>query len=335
MNVFTIDRRVPPGATRVALMAAVMVAVAAPAANAAESTYPTRAITVVVPQAPGGANDTVARVVLAQMSQNLGHPIVIENRVGAGGNIGTQGVARAPRDGYTLLLTVGSTHTINPSLYKNPGFDPIRDFEPVSLVGTAPYVLVVNPAVPAQNTAELLAWIKSRPETLNYASAGNGTLNHLFAEMFKTATGVNMVHVPYKSAAASVTDVVSGQLPLTFASLPAATPFVKSGKLRILGVASPQRSALLPDVPPVGDTVRGFGAVSWYGLLAPAGTPNEVVAKLAAEVARAVTSASVRERMMASGGEPTSSTPAEFAALIRDELPRWAAIVKTSGARID
>ena len=189
--------------------------------------------------------------------------------------------------------------------------------------------------VPAQNTAELIAWLKAQPRPVDYASAGNGTLNHLFAEMFKVATGIDMIHVPYKAAAASVTDVVSGQIPITFASLPAATPFVKSGKLRILGVAAPTRTALLPDVPPIGDTVKGFGAVSWYGLLAPGGTPREIVAKLAGEVARAVANPAVRERLNAGGGEPASTTPAEFAALIRDELPRWERLVRASGARVD
>jgi tripartite-type tricarboxylate transporter receptor subunit TctC len=314
--------------------AALAALVAAPFSVHAQS-YPTRPVTVIVPQAPGGANDTVARVVLAKLSEAMGQQFVVENRTGAGGNVGTQYAAKAAKDGYTLLLTVGSAHTINPTLYKNAGFDPVRDFDPVSVVGTAPYVLAVNANVPVKNVAELVAWIKAQPSTVNYASAGNGTLNHLLAEMFKQAAGVNLLHIPYKAAAASVTDVVNGTIPVTFASLPAANPFAKSGKLRLLGVASEKRSALLPELPAISETVKGFGATSWYGLLAPAGTPRDIVARLATEVAKVVAQKDTQERLASGGGEPMSTTPEEFAALIRAELPRWAAIVNASGARVD
>lgn len=305
------------------------------AAGANAQTYPTRPVTVIVPQSPGGANDTVARIVLAKLSESMGQQFVVENRTGAGGNLGTALAAKAPKDGYTLLLTVGSAHTINPSLYKNAGFDPIKDFDPISLVGTAPYVLAVNANVPVKSVAELLTWIKAQPQPPNYASAGNGTLNHLFAELFKQAAGVNLVHIPYKAAAASVTDVVSGQIPITFASLPAANPFAKSGKLRILGVASEQRSTLLPDVPTIGETLKGFGATSWYGLLAPTGTPRDVIVKLSGEIAKVIAQKDTRERLMVGGGEPAATTPEAFAALIKAELPRWAAVVKASGAQVD
>jgi tripartite-type tricarboxylate transporter receptor subunit TctC len=292
--------------------------------NTTAQTYPTRAVTVIVPQSPGGANDTVARIVLAKLSEALGQQFVVENRPGAGGNLGTQQAAKAPKDGYTLMLTVGSAHTINPALYKNAGFDPIKDFE-----------LAVNANNPAKTVAELVAWIKAQPGTVNYASAGNGTLNHLFAEMFKQSAGINLVHIPYKAAAASVTDVVNGTIPMTFASLPAANPFARSGKLRLLGVASEKRTALLPDVPTIGETLKGFGATSWYGLFAPAGTPRDIVAKLATEVAKVVAQKDTQDRLAVGGGEPMSTTPDEFAALIRAELPRWAAIVKASGATVD
>jgi tripartite-type tricarboxylate transporter receptor subunit TctC len=305
------------------------------ASNSFAQTYPTRAVTVIVPQSPGGANDTVARIVLAKLSEALGQQFVVENRPGAGGNLGTQQAAKAPKDGYTLMLTVGSAHTINPALYKNAGFDPIKDFEPITVVGTAPYVLAVNANNPAKTVAELVAWIKAQPGTVNYASAGNGTLNHLFAEMFKQSAGINLVHIPYKAAAASVTDVVNGTIPMTFASLPAANPFARSGKLRLLGVASEKRTALLPDVPTIGETINGFGATSWYGLFAPAGTPRDIVAKLAAEVAKVVAQKDTQDRLAVGGGEPMSTTPEQFAALIRAELPRWAAIVKASGATVD
>jgi len=297
--------------------------------------YPNKPVTVIVPQAPGGANDTDARVVAAKLSEQMGQQFLIENRTGAGGNVGSAAAAKAPKDGYTLILTVGSSHTINPALFRQPGFDPIKDFEPISLVATAPYVLVVNNNIPARNVAELITWIRAQSQPVNYASAGNGTLNHLFAEMFKSATGLNLVHIPYKAAAASVTDVVNGQIPLAFASLPAVTPFVKGGKLRMLGIAQERRSPLIPDVPPVGDTVKGFGAMSWYGLLAPAGTARDIINRLNAEVHKALASADVRERMNGQGAEAVVNTPEQFATLIRDEVPRWAAVVKSSGAQVD
>jgi tripartite-type tricarboxylate transporter receptor subunit TctC len=324
--------RMPPSPF---VAAALAVAFAAVAPAALAQAYPAKPVTVIVPQSPGGANDTVARVVMAKFSETLGQQFVIENRTGAGGNVGTGAAAKAPKDGYTLLLTVGSSHTINPALYKNAGFDPIKDFEPISLVATAPYVLVVNPSVPANNVAELITWVKAQPQPVNYASAGNGTLNHLFAEMFRADTGLALVHIPYKAAAASVTDVVSGQIPLTFASLPAATPFVRSGKLRLLGVAQEKRSALIPDTPTIGETVKGFGAISWYGLLAPAGTPKAIVDRLAAETRRVLALPDVKDRMNAAGAEPATNTPEQFATLIREELPRWARIVKASGAQVD
>ena len=193
----------------------------------------------------------------------------------------------------------------------------------------------MNNNIPARNVAELITWIRAQSQPVNYASAGNGTLNHLFAEMFKSATGLNLVHIPYKAAAASVTDVVNGQIPLAFASLPAVTPFVKGGKLRMLGIAQERRSPLIPDVPPVGDTVKGFGAMSWYGLLAPAGTARDIINRLNAEVHKALASADVRERMNGQGAEAVVNTPEQFATLIRDELPRWAAVVKSSGAQVD
>ena len=306
----------------------------APALALAQA-YPAKPILVIVPQSPGGANDTVARIVLNKMSENMGQQFVVENRTGAGGNIGSEAAAKAPHDGYTLFLTVGSSHTINPALYRKVPFDPIKDFEPIARVATAPYLLVVNPAVPAKTVKELIAYIKSKKEPLNYASAGNGTLNHLLAEMFKLAVGVDLVHIPYKAAAASVTDVVSGQVPLAFASLPAVTPFIKSERLRVLGVAAPKRTPLMPDVPTIAESVPGFGAVSWYGLLAPAGTPKDVIAKLNAETLKALNSKDVRDKMALQGAEVSPSTPEEFAALIKEELPIWAAIVKASNAQVD
>ena len=302
---------------------------------AAQDKYPSRPVSVIVPQAPGGANDTVARIVAMRLSENLGQQFVVENRPGAGGNVGTALAAKAPRDGYTLLLTVQSAHVINPSLYKSTGFDPIKDFEPVSLVGTVAYVLVAHPSFPAKNVKELIEEVKSKPGQLNYASAGNGTLNHLLAELLKVQAGLDIVHIPYKGAVAAATDVVAGRVPLSFQSMPSVVSFVQAGKLKVLGVANEKRVPSLPDMPTIGETLPGYGATSWYGIFLPAGTPKDLVARLHAEIVKALGSKDLQEKMAQQGAEPASVTPEQFAALIRDELPKWAKAVKASGAQVD
>jgi tripartite-type tricarboxylate transporter receptor subunit TctC len=233
-----------------------------------------------VPQAPGGANDVIARIVAHKLGENLGTQLIVDNRPGAGGNIGTVAAARAPRDGHTVLITVSSAHVVNPFLYKSAGFDPLKDFDPVTTVATAGYVLVANPAFEAKSMKELIAIAKAKPGQVSYASAGNGTLNHLLAEMLKTTVGIDLVHIPYKGAAASVTDVIGGRVPISFQSLPSSISFIDSGKLRVLGVANEKRLTALPDVPTIGETVRGYGATPWYGLFVPAGTPKEIIARL-------------------------------------------------------
>ena len=297
--------------------------------------YPAKPVTVIVPQAPGGANDTIARIFVQKLSENLGQPFVVENRPGAGGNIGTAAGARAPRDGYTLVLTLSSAHVVNPYLYKNAGFDPVKDFEPITPVATAGYVLVANPAFPANSVKELVAMAKARPGQLNYASAGNGTLNHLLGEMLKTMAGIDMQHIPYKGAAASVADVVGGRVPISFQSVPSALSMVQAGKLKVLGVANEQRVAALPDVPVIADTLPGFGATPWYGLFAPAGTPKDIVATLHTEALKALASPDVQEKMAQQGAEVLTSSPEQFAALIKADLVKWARIVKESGAQVD
>jgi tripartite-type tricarboxylate transporter receptor subunit TctC len=303
--------------------------------TAAQEKYPVKPVTVIVPQAPGGANDTVARILAARLSENVGQQFIVDNRPGAGGNIGTAAAARARPDGYTLLLTVSSAHVINPFLYKNAGFDPVKDFEPVASVATVAYILVVNPSFPAKSVKELIDLAKAKPGDLQYASAGNGTLNHLLGEMLKTMAGIDMVHIPYKGAAASVTDVVGGRVPISFQSAPSAISFVKSGKLRVLGVANEKRVPTMPDVPAIGETLRGYGATPWYGVLAPAGTPKAVIAQLHAEIVKALDNKDLQEKMAAQGAEISKSSPAQFAAMIKDELPRWSKIVKESGAQVD
>ena len=287
-----------------------------------------------MPQAAGGANDTIARIFAQKFAETLGQPVVIENRVGAGGNIGTVAAAKAPKDGYTLLLTVNSAHVINPFLYKNVGFDPVKDFEPISLVATAGYVLVAEPSFPARNVKELIDHVKAKPG-MSYASAGNGTLNHLLAEMLKMQAGIDMQHIPYKSAAASVQDVVGGRVPVSFQSVPSALGFVKSGKLKVLGVANEKRVPALPDVPTIGETLPGYGSTPWYGLFAPAGTPKAIIAKLHEATRRTLASSEVQEKLVAQGCEGATSTPEQFAAAIRDEMPQWQKIVKQSGAAVD
>jgi tripartite-type tricarboxylate transporter receptor subunit TctC len=301
----------------------------------AQDKYPSKPVTVIVPQAPGGANDTVARIVAQKLGENLGQQFVVENRPGAGGNVGTALAAKAPRDGYTVLLTVQSAHVINPALYKSTGFDPVKDFDPVTLVGTVAYVLVAHPSFPAKSVKELIDIAKAKPGALNYASAGNGTLNHLLGEILKTQAGIDIVHIPYKGAAASATDVVGGRVPISFQSMPSVVSFIQAGKLKVLGVANEKRVPSLPDMATIGETLPGYGATSWYGMFMPAGTPKDIIARLHAETVKALGAMDLQERMAQNGAEPASVTPEQFAALIKDELPKWAKAVKDSGARVD
>ena len=243
---------------RAALALALAVTVWGAAAQAQDK-YPSRPVTLIVPQAAGGANDAIARVVAQKLTEQTGQSFIVENRPGAGGNIGTALSAKAKPDGYTLMLTTNSAHVINPSLYKSTGFDPVKDFEPVAPVATAGYVLVAHPSFAPKNVTELVTLAKSQPGKITIASAGNGTLNHLIGEMLGKATGIDMVHVPYKGAAAAVTDLVGGQVQVSVQSLPSSLAFIKSGKLKVLGVVNEKRVAALPDVPTIGETVKGFG----------------------------------------------------------------------------
>ena len=301
----------------------------------AQDKYPSRPVTIIVPQAAGGANDVIARIVAAKLSEQLGQQFVVDNRPGAGGNIGTLAAAKAKADGHTLLLTVNSSHVINPALYKNTGFDPIKHFEPISPVATAGYVLVANNAFAPNNLTELIAAAKAKPGKLTIASAGNGTLNHLLGEMLQRSAGIELMHVPYKGASAAVSDLAGGHVDLSVQSLPSSMTFIKSGKLKVLAVLNEKRVSSLSQVPTVGETIKGFGSTPWYGLLAPAGTPKSIVDRLQAEVAKAVENADSKEKLAAVGCEPFRSSSEQFATMIRDDLPRWAKIVKESGATID
>lgn len=304
------------------------------AARAADP-FPTKVITIVVPQAPGGANDVIGRTLAQKLAATIGGPVIVENRQGAGGNLGTAYVARQPKDGHTLLLNAQSVQTINPFLYRKVGFDPVKDFDPVMVVGVAPYLLAVNPNLPVRNLRELVALAKAQPGKINYASAGNGTVNHMLGEMLKTAAGIDIVHVPYRGAAAAATDTISGQAQITFGSFPGLMPFVKSGQLRALGACTEKRTQLAPDLPTLAETIPGLYANAWYGLFVPAGTPRDVINKLYTEIAKLMESAEMKERLIGLGVEPAPSTPDQLAALMRDDLVRWAKIVKDSGAQLD
>ena len=297
--------------------------------------FPSKVITIVVPQAPGGANDVIGRALAQRLSAVIGGPVIVENRQGAGGNLGTAYVARQPKDGHTLLLNAQSVQTINPFLYRKVPFDPVKDFDPVMVVGVAPYMLAVNPSVPAKNLRELVALAKASPGKFNYASAGNGTVNHLLGEMLKNAAGIDIVHVPYRGAAAAATDVVAGQVPMTFGSLAGLMPFVRSGQLRTLGVCTEKRTQLAPDLPTLAETIPGLYANAWYGLFAPAGTPKDIVTKLNTEIIKLMDNPEMRERLVGLGVESAPGTPEQLASLMRDDLVRWAKIVKDSGAQLD
>lgn len=297
--------------------------------------YPVHQVTLVVPQNAGGANDAIARIVAARLTEQTGQTFVVENRPGAGGNVGTASVAKARPDGYTLILTADSAFVINPALYKSTGFDPIRDFEPVSPVATAGYVLVANNNFPPDTLTELIAAAKARPGQIAIGSAGNGTLNHLIGAMLEKQAGIHLTHVPYKGASAAVTDLVGGQVQVSVQSLPSSIAFIRSNRIKVLGVVNDKRIAALPDVPTLGETVKGLAATPWYGLLAPAGTPRAIVQQLQTEVTRALESADVREKLAGVGCDPFHSSPEQFGQLIRSDLVRWAQIVKESGATVD
>lgn len=303
-------------------------------ANAQEK-FPSRQVTLVVPQAAGGANDAIARVIAQKLSDQWGQSVVVENRPGAGGNVGTAYAAKAKNDGYTLLVNADSAQVINPFLYAKTGFDSVKDFEPVAPLAKAGYVLVANPSLPANNVAELIALAKSKPGALSIASAGNGTLNHLIGEMLQKATDIQLQHIPYKGAAAAATDVVGGQVPLSVQSMPSSIAFIRSGKLKVLGVVNEKRLAALPDAPSIGETVPGFGATPWYGMFAPAGTPKNITLQIQNDIAKVLDSKDVQERLATLGCETFKGTGDQLAQIVKSDLVRWAKIVKDSGAKID
>ncbi|SEB01712.1 tripartite tricarboxylate transporter substrate binding protein [Variovorax sp. YR216] len=318
-----------------AILIAATLAVSAAGHAAAEDKYPSHPVTLIVPQAAGGANDTIARIVAQKLGEQMGQTFVVDNRPGAGGNVGTAQAARAKPDGYTLLLTVNSAQVINPALYKSTGFDPVKDFEPITPVATAGYVLVANKNFAPNNVAELIKAAKAQPGKIAISSAGNGTLNHLIGEMLQKEAGIQQMHVPYKGSAASMNDLIAGQVQVSVQSLPSSLQFIKAGTVKVLGVVNEKRVSALPDAPTIGETIKGFGSTPWYGVLAPRGTPKEIVARLQTEIGKALDDADVKSRLDGVGCEPFKSSPDQFAALIKSDLPKWAKIVKESGATVD
>ena len=308
---------------------------ALPLCVALAADYPSKPITVIVPQAAGGTNDIVGRLVAQKLSEVLPGNVVVENRPGAGGNIGTVAAAKAPKDGHTLLMTISSAQAINPAVYKNPGFDPIKDFTPLALVGSLPNVLVVNPAFPAKTLQEFLRVVKAKPGVYQYASAGNGTLNHLLGEMLNSMAGLKLQHIPYKGVAPAMTDVIGGQVPMAFASLPSVMQHLKAGRLIALGVSSPARSPVLPAVPAIGELVPGYSGTLWVGLFGVRGVKPEIEAQLQDAMKKVLAAPDMQEKLLAQGVELANATPAQFAALLQEDLVRWARIVKESGATID
>ena len=306
------------------------------AVPAAAQPYPSRPVTLVVPQAAGGTNDIVGRLVGQKIGELMNASVVVDNRPGAGGNIGTQLVAKGPKDGYTLLMTISSSQAINPALYKNPGFDPVKDFKPVGLIGAVPNVLLVNPSFPARDFNEFLKLARQKGANYQYASAGNGTLNHLLGEMLNSMAGISLQHVPYKGVAPALNDVLGGQLPIVFASLPSALSHIKAGKLRALAVSGDKRSPVLPEVPAIAEAVPGYNGTLWIGLFAPAGVPPEVLATLQDATRKALAAKDLRDKLEQQGVEIAApTTPDQFSKLLQDDLAKWARIVKASGAAVD
>lgn len=304
-------------------------------AIAQEQSYPHRPVRIVVPVAPGGASDTLARIIGQKLFELWGHSVVIDNRAGGGTIIGTEIVARSAPDGHTLLL-VSVAHATNVTLVAKLPYDPLKDFAGVSIVATAPLILVVHPSVGAPTVRELIGLLRANPGKLNYASAGNGTGAHLAAELFKSMAGVDMVHVPYKSGGQSVAALLAGQVQLSFPTIPPALPHVKAGKLRALAVTSPRRSVAVPDLPTVAEAgISGYDGNTWNGIVAPAGTPTNVLTRLAQDIARVLQDEDVKDKLLRQGLEPKSNSPVDFDRFITQEVSKWRNVIKSSGARID
>ncbi len=316
-------------------IAAALLGLAAPVPAAAQA-YPTRPVKLVVPFPPGGSLDMAGRLIAQKLTEMWGQSVVVENKPGAGGNIGADMVAKSPADGYTILLGALSTHAVNPSLYKTMPYDAAKDFAPITLIAVTPNVLVVNASAPVNSAKEFIAWTKANPGKLSFGSGSTGSAGHLAGELYKVETKTDAVHVPYKGAAPATQALLAGDTQFMFDNLANAMAQVKAGKLKALAVTTAQRSPLAPDLPTLAEAgLPGFDISTWYGLFAPAGTPPAVVAKWNADVKKVLESPDVRDKLVASGAQPTPDTPEQFQRFIADELAKYARIVKASGAKVD
>jgi tripartite-type tricarboxylate transporter receptor subunit TctC len=341
MPIYSINRRKAQVIT--AQAAILFVASMLPMGLSAQTTWPSKPVRIVVPFAPGGTTDILARAIAPELSKAFGQSFVVENRAGAGGNVGADAVAKSAADGYTLLMGTVGTHGINKALYPSLPYNPVKDFAPITLVAGVPNVMVMN-ADKAQklginSVADFVKYAKANPGKLNMASSGNGTSIHLAGELFKSMSGTFMVHFPYRGSSPALLDLIGGSMDVMFDNLPSAMPHVKAGKLKALAVTSGQRSAALPDAPTIeqagGPGMAGFEASSWFGLLAPAGTPPDVVNRIQQEVAKSFAKPEIKEKLLAQGAIPGGNSPAEFAKLIDSEIVKWAKVVKNSGAKVD
>jgi tripartite-type tricarboxylate transporter receptor subunit TctC len=315
------------------LLAAITASLA-PAAFAA-APYPTKPIRIIVAYTPAGTTDILARLVGQKLSENWGQPVIVENRAGAAGNIGTEVAAKATPDGYTLIMGTAGTHAINVSLYRKLNWHPVKDFAPVSLIAMVPNIMVVNNALPFKNVKDLIAYARANPGKLSYGSPGNGSTAHLSMELFKSMTGTKLVHIPYKGSAGVLADVMGGQIAVTIDNMPVYLPHVKSGKIRALAVSPAKRSTAAPDIPTIAESgVPGYDSGAWFGLLAPAGTPKDIVGKLSTETARILKLPDVHKRVSELGAEPVGSTPEEFAALIKSDIAKWARVIKDANVEL-
>ena len=308
---------------------------------AAQTTWPTKPVKIIVPFAPGGTTDILARAVAPELSKAFGQPFVVENRAGAGGNVGADAVAKAPADGYTLLMGTVGTHAINKALYSKMPFDSQKDFAPITLVAGVPNVMVMNTekaaALRINSVDDFIKYARATPGKLSMASSGNGTSIHLAGELFKSMTGTFMTHIPYRGSGPALLDLIGGNVDVMFDNLPSSLPQIKAGKLKAFAVTSAQRSAALPDTPTLEEAgkLKGFDASSWFGLLAPAGTPPEIVSRIQQELARSLGTAAIKEKMLGQGAIPSGNTPAQFSDFINAEHKKWAQVVKVSGAKVD
>jgi tripartite-type tricarboxylate transporter receptor subunit TctC len=324
-----------PAIRLIALIAA-LGAVAPLAGPAIAQPYPAKLVKLVVPQTPGGATDVFARKIGQILSERWGQPVVIENRAGAGGVVGTDVVAKAPPDGYTLLVTYAGSQAINASLYPKLPFDTIKDFQTVATIASTPFILIVNPKLPAKDFAEFIALAKAKPGTLTYASSGNGSVNHLIGEMVKAETGISMLHVPYRGVAPAITDVMAGQVDSAFSSVPSVLQMIRGGNVRALAVSSARRVATAPEIPTIAESgIPGFDVNPWWGILAPAGIDMAIVRKINSDVASALASNEMIDFLATQGAEPLITSPEEFLAILQADVVKWAKVVKDAGVTIN